>query len=264
MVPAEMDERKKKILWAVVKEYIENAGPIGSSILQKKYCIDVCPATIRNEMAYLEEQGFLTHPHTSAGRIPTDKGYRFYVDNLMKLYQLTSQEKHLIAKAYVDLHRDLDMIMQNTLHLLLSLSNYFAVVSERSEWFNEKLGQAKKAFKNNRGSKIYFSGLSKLLGEPEFENTTTIRSLVSVFEDDRKSTALFEGEEDNETVVIRIGEENAYDELKDYSLVSRKFHCAEEPVGTLGIIGPKRMNYSRVATTVDQIAQSLDKLLSFL
>ena len=127
----DIDERKQTILYAVVREYIENAEPVGSAVIDSKYKLNVSPATIRNEMAFLEESGYLTHPHTSAGRIPTDKGYRFFVDHLMRQEELSRKENELVKESLKKFAHDVDYIMENTLNVLTTLSNYMGVITER-------------------------------------------------------------------------------------------------------------------------------------
>ncbi|MFH1576095.1 MAG: hypothetical protein ABID35_00975 [Candidatus Margulisiibacteriota bacterium] len=98
MIKHELNERKQKILNAIVHDYQHSAEPVGSRNLSRRYLPDLSPATIRNEMADLEEEGFITQPHTSAGRIPTDRGYRFYVDRLMKAMQPSQREEEIVKK----------------------------------------------------------------------------------------------------------------------------------------------------------------------
>lgn len=260
----DIDQRKKEILFDVVKEYVENAEPVSSAIIRRKYHVDVSPATIRNEMSYLEEAGYLAHPHTSAGRVPTDKGYRFYVNNLMTQAPLSSKDKALIEKAYYDLHENMDDILEHTVDVLMSVSNYLGLVTERIGIVNKLLGNVRKAAAKEKKDKFYFSGLSRLLDEPEFEDVVRVRKLLNVFENKDRACLMFNAEDDSEEVVVKIGNENKCAELKDYSVVSKKFHYKNEPVGTVGIVGPKRMRYSRVTAAVEHIAKSLDELITSL
>ena len=119
----DMSERKLRILQAIVGDFIRSAEPIGSRTLSKKYDMGISPATIRNEMSDLEEMGFLTHPHTSAGRVPSDKAYRLYVNNLMKKYELPEQEKQIIAEKLTKNVTELERTIQHAASLLSELTN---------------------------------------------------------------------------------------------------------------------------------------------
>lgn len=123
-----LDERKARLLRAVVHEFIHTAEPVGSRSLTERYSLGVSPATIRNELAALEEQGYLSHPHTSAGRVPTDRGYRFYVDSLSGVGELARAQAETIAR-FFEGAADLEETLQRTSLLLSSLTHYTAMVS---------------------------------------------------------------------------------------------------------------------------------------
>lgn len=119
----DLSERKLRILQAIVGDFIRSAEPIGSRTLSKKYDMGISPATIRNEMSDLEEMGFLTHPHTSAGRVPSDKAYRLYVNNLMKRYELPEEEKKIIAEKLTKNVSELEKTIQHAASLLSELTS---------------------------------------------------------------------------------------------------------------------------------------------
>lgn len=119
----DLSERKLRILQAIVGDFIRSAEPIGSRTLSKKLNMGISPATIRNEMSDLEEMGFLTHPHTSAGRVPSDKAYRLYVNNLMQRYELPEEEKHIIEQKIKKNVTELDRTIQHAASLLSELTN---------------------------------------------------------------------------------------------------------------------------------------------
>jgi len=123
-----MEERKKRILLAVTTDYIATAEPVGSRTIVKHYSLGVSPATVRNEMADLEDNGYLVQPHTSAGRVPSDKGYRFYVDVLMDGYELTAEEKRAVAERLVKKQRDMESLVVDTARLLAELCHNAAVM----------------------------------------------------------------------------------------------------------------------------------------
>ncbi|MFH1239303.1 MAG: heat-inducible transcriptional repressor HrcA [bacterium] len=128
MVLIELDDRKQKILQAVIHHYISGGKPVGSHVLTGRYNLDLSSATIRNIMAELEKMGYLTHPHTSAGRVPTDAGYRFYVDRLVHIQKLAYEQTRLIQKEYEAHRRQVEKIMQQTSRMLSLLSNYTGFV----------------------------------------------------------------------------------------------------------------------------------------
>src|SRR5688572_13262052 len=111
---AEQEERKRKLLQAVIHQYVKTAKPVGSAFLADQYNLDLSSATIRHVMAELEQDGYLTHPHTSAGRVPTDKAYRFYVDSLMELQRLALIEEERIQREYQERIRQVEELMTTT------------------------------------------------------------------------------------------------------------------------------------------------------
>src|SRR5689334_15966856 len=120
----DQEERKRKLLQAIIHQYIKTAKPVGSAFLAEQYHLDLSSATIRNVMAELEEEGFLTHPHTSAGRVPTDKAYRFYVDSLADLQRLAQLEEQRIQTEYQERIRQIEELMSTTSKTLSALSKY--------------------------------------------------------------------------------------------------------------------------------------------
>lgn len=124
-----MDERKKRVLNAIIKDYIENAEPVGSRTITKKYDLGVSPATIRNEMSDLEESGYIEQPHTSAGRIPSVKGYRYYVDNLMEKERLTSGQVQAIRHLLAGSTQEMDQFMRSCCNMISQMTNYTAIVA---------------------------------------------------------------------------------------------------------------------------------------
>ena len=132
-----MKERKSKILSAVIHHYIKTAKPVGSNVLIKEYGIKLSPATVRNLMAELENEGFLMQPHTSAGRVPTDKGYRAYVDSLVQLQQFAIEEEERVKKEYVQKHREIETLLSETSRILSGLSRYTGFVLAPKVQYNE-------------------------------------------------------------------------------------------------------------------------------
>lgn len=131
----ELTERKLKILQAIISDYVKSAEPVGSRTLSKKFDLGISPATIRNEMSDLEEMGYLSHPHTSAGRVPSDKAYRLYVNNLMEKHELSSTEKNLIAESLKAHVNEFDQTIKHAARLLSEITNLtsFAMTPTKTE-----------------------------------------------------------------------------------------------------------------------------------
>jgi heat-inducible transcriptional repressor len=132
-----LKERKTKILSAVIHHYIKTGKPVGSTVLIDEYNVLLSPAAVRNVMAELEEEGFLTHPHTSAGRVPTDKGYRCYVDNLLKLQSFAIEEEERIKKEYEQKHKEIESLLSETSRILSGLSQYAGFVMAPQTQYDE-------------------------------------------------------------------------------------------------------------------------------
>jgi heat-inducible transcriptional repressor len=124
-----MDDRKQKVLMAIVQDFIATAEPVGSRTIAKKYRLGVSPATIRNEMADLEEQGYIEQPHTSAGRIPSQQGYRYYVDYLMQRKELSAEQEDLIRRQFEKKVRDVGQVIQKAGQLLSHLTQYASIIA---------------------------------------------------------------------------------------------------------------------------------------
>ncbi|MDR1122501.1 MAG: heat-inducible transcriptional repressor HrcA [Endomicrobium sp.] len=129
-----LKERKTKILSAVIHHYIKTGKPVGSIVLIDEYNVSLSPAAVRNVMAELEEEGFLTHPHTSAGRIPTDKGYRSYVDSLLKLQSFAIEEEEKLRKKYDQRHMEIESLLSETSRILSGLSQYAGFVMAPTQY----------------------------------------------------------------------------------------------------------------------------------
>src|SRR6266581_360880 len=126
--PETSDNRKRKLLQAVIYQYVRTAKPVGSQVIVDKYNFGLSSATVRNLLADLEKEGFLIQPHTSAGRVPTDKGYRYYVDTLLEIQTLAAGEEERIRKEYTARSKELEDMMVSTSHMLSAMSHYTGVV----------------------------------------------------------------------------------------------------------------------------------------
>jgi heat-inducible transcriptional repressor len=239
-----LTQRKQKILGAVVHDYLHSAEPVSSDRLSKKYLKDISPATIRNELAALEDEGFLTHPHTSAGRIPADMGYRYFVDQLMKVKGLTPKEVEFIRGQYVSAGNNLENLLHTTLKVAATLSHLLAVITAPNMPF-----------------KVLSSGLTNIADQPEFRDTDHIRNILGLIEEEDEMAELTNEASSGEIVTIKIGSEIKHKRIKDCSIVISKYELPKHMTGTISIIGPTRMTYDKASAIVETVSQTLKKLL---
>ena len=240
-----LDPRKQNILGAVVNDYLHTAEPVSSEKICRKYLRDVSPATIRNEMASLEEEGFLMHPHTSAGRIPSDMGYRFFVDQLMKLRGLTKKEIEFIENEYKKTGKNLEELLHATLKIAATLSHLLAVITTPKSPF-----------------KVLSSGMTNIVKQPEFSDTEHIKNILSVIEHEDLIEHIMDESAKGDDVTIRIGSEIKHKKIKDCSIIISKYDLFGESVGTISIIGPTRMTYSKISSVVDTVSRTLKDVFS--
>jgi heat-inducible transcriptional repressor len=240
-----MNERQKKVLAAVVELYTETV-PVGSQALMEKGGFDVSSATLRNDMADLEEEGYLYQPHVSAGRIPTDKGYRFYVEEEMRNEEL-SREEQLRLKQELLMHKAREARFAKTTAKLLShFSGTLAVsgVPEKEE--------------------LYDFGMKELLENPEFRELDELCRLVEVLDFiDEKFDLVMRTMRDDETRIF-IGEENPIREISNCSMMVTPYRNKEGERGILAIIGPKRMQYAKNKSLLEYVKKLLGSSLVVL
>jgi len=240
-----LDTRKQKILGAVVNDYLHCAEPVSSDKICRKYMSDISPATIRNEMAQLEEDGFLQHPHTSSGRIPSDLGYRYFVNQLMKLRGLTHKEIQFIEKEYKKAGKNTEELLHTTLKIAATLSHLLAVITAPKMPF-----------------KVISSGMANIAKQPEFNDTEHIKNILSVIEREDLIEHIVGENAKDDAITIRIGSEIKHKKIKDCSIVVSRYDLFGESVGTISIIGPTRMTYSKITSVVDTISRTLRDILS--
>ena len=216
-----LDERKKRILQAIVNDYVKFAEPIASKIIADKYDLDLSSATIRNEMAELEELGLIEKTHTSSGRIPSDLGYRYYVDSLMDYYDVSNEELTNLAEYLEGCGKMLTDISK----MLSGLTHYTTISMDKND--------------------MVLYGRNNVFDYPEFRDIERLRKFMYLMEEEERIREIVDSYT-NTDITIRIGEENNFDEVKDYSVVT--FNYKDE--GTIAIIGPKRMDYSRVISYI--------------
>lgn len=240
-----LDDRKAEILEAVIDYYIRTAEPVGSRVIADARNLGVSPATIRNEMAALEEMGYLAQPHTSAGRVPTDKGYRYYVDSLRQILELAEGEATMLTEKLASLKRleREDMLRQISSVLAYRTCTISLVLSP---------GDSKR---------VYFWGISQILHQPEFLDMRRVEFLVELLEGEYRLAEMLTEEIATPQVHVRIGSENRHSELAGLSLVAAGYSSGGEPAGIVGLLGPTRMDYSTAIPMVDFTARNLSHLL---
>lgn len=231
-------ERQKQILDKLIEEYISSASPVSSQSFEKKYNFGFSPATIRNEMHKLTEAGYISQPHTSAGRVPTDKGYRFYVNNLLKEKregQIKSEFNGLLKEGVGDEIKLLQFIAKD-------LAKASSVL----------------AFSFNSDEKIFWKegwgGISK---EPEFKEGELLESFTSFLEEFERDIENFQLESDLE---IFIGKESPFRNSQEFSIIISQCNFPRKEKGLLGIIGPKRMAYKENINSINNLTEILKNL----
>lgn len=240
----ELSDRKKRILKSVISDYVETAEPIGSFTIKRQHLHDISSATIRNEMKELESLGLITHPHTSAGRIPTDKGYRYYVDNLMKKRQVSKKESYSIKAGIKKIGRGMEEILRGTLRAVSSILDYASIIVT--------FGRQK--------PRVYSAGVSHILKQPEFQDIKHARHLLEAIEKEEPLAKMFEEFVTEKEIVIKIGHENRYKIMQDCSVVIAQYSIKGYEPGAFGIIGPTRMSYNRVQCLLDFVKNELNSL----
>lgn len=335
-----MDDRKRQILLAIIQDYVATAEPVGSRTIARKYKLGVSPATIRNEMADLEEMGFIEQPHTSAGRIPSDQGYRYYVDYLMQRQVLSRDEEKIIRVGYESKVKEIGEVIQLTGQMLSQLTHYTAIVSspqlgqsvvkhiqlvlmaptqvlvivvqdtgavhhqmiqvsenitqgdleqisivlnaklQGRNMDNIRLTLIKEIYfelskhkqildlaldimnsKLTGEEKIYLGGVFNILNQPEFHNVDKIKTILSLLEQEALLRDILNSDALTEGITVRIGEENSREEIKNCSMITATYKISDKVLGTVGVIGPTRMEYAKVVSIMEYMTKNLSDVL---
>lgn len=341
MKKLELDDRKVSILKAIIQNYMETGEPVGSRTISKLPDLKISSATIRNEMSDLEDMGYIVQPHTSAGRIPSDKGYRFYVDNILK-------EKQLELDGFKDLMLQkvdrLELVLKQMAKLIATNTNYAALISAPSyqtgklkfiqiskiedcklllvivlegNIINNRIIDIEKnlsdkeildlslllntslnglsvadmniniitrlqkdalelryvvdkilqeissSFSSDEELNIYTSGTTNIFKYPELSQSDKAKRLIDTFEEKDKLKEIFaevrDLESDKDGIQVHIGEELPIQTMKDCSVVTANYELGEGLRGTIGIVGPKRMDYEKVLKTIRTLMLKLDE-----
>jgi heat-inducible transcriptional repressor len=232
-----MTDRQNQILRAIVEQYAEVVSPVGSSLLAKVF--NVSSATIRAEMAELERLGYITQPHTSAGRVPTDKGYRYYVNNISESQEAASEkraEKALTARVH---HGGIpERTIRNAVDTLVELTHNLGIATI--------------------GNQLYMSGLSNLFGQPEFMQRGSVQQVAQLL--DNLEPWLREAAP-NEPLSVYIGAENPIGRSAGASLIISRFRSPYSDHSYIGVLGPTRQQYRDVMSLVQYAGQALEEVL---
>lgn len=231
-----MTERQKKLLAAIIEQYAEVAAPVGSTLLSKAF--NVSSATIRSEMAELEKLGFIAQPHTSAGRVPTDKGYRFYVNELSSQETKEPGRADKALKARVASGGQPEQTIRNTVDTLVELTHNLGIATI--------------------GPQLYMSGLSYLFGQPEFMHPDQVQQVARLL--DNLEPWLYEAAP-NEPLSVYIGRENPIGRSAGASLIISRFRSPFSDSSYIGILGPTRQSYGDVMSLVRRAGKALEDTL---
>ncbi|MGH2662761.1 MAG: HrcA family transcriptional regulator [Actinomycetota bacterium] len=235
-----LDERKAAVLRGVVTDHIRTGEPVGSGALAAHLRLGVSAATIRNDMAALEGLGYLTHPHTSAGRIPTDLGYRYYVDTLPRWPRLPERQERVIATYFSRLPAEPDEAVRGTTVLLSRVTHYGAVAYPPSS------------------PHVIIGGAANIVSEEAFERRETVGELLRVLEEENEVLDLLNRmARTAEGVAIQIGSENPLTEMREASLVVAPYRSTGRGPGIIAVVGPTRMAYPTAISAVLAVARGL-------
>ena len=341
-----LSDRKRRILKAIIDEYIENAEPVGSRVIASRSRLDVSPATIRNEMSELEELGYLEQPHVSAGRIPSTAGYRLYVNELMPSYDLTDSEAEAINAALRTRMRELERTVREFGSFVSRLTNYTTytlmpspssetvmkfdvlIIDERyaiavivtssgilknkrirlsslpsedeirnvvrilNTYFTNRtldeisLSLIKRAsveagelsylvsavaefagevLDDTSDGDVYLDGISRMLNHPEYRDPEKARELLNYLSDKqeilRHTKEHFRDDNMPGQIRFSIGTENSDEPLKDAGIVYGTYDLGKNLQGVIGIVGPRRMDYAKVAANLNYFITGFNKLI---
>ncbi|TVY09112.1 heat-inducible transcriptional repressor HrcA [Paenibacillus cremeus] len=337
-----LTERQRHILSAIVDDYIRSAEPIGSRSISKRGNVGFSPATIRNEMSDLEEMGYLEQPHTSAGRIPSHKGYRYYVDHLMTYGQLPTQDVDLLKQFFAERMQEMERVIQQVAMILSHLTPYTSIVlspetlgatlkhlqivplnertavaiivtntgqvenktvtipegipmseiekvvnmlnarlknvpllhfkskmyteiaAEMSSYvsgYEELLVMLNEVMSRGEEERIYLGGTTNILTQPEFKDVDKVKSILDLLGETPKLLQLFDGAPASGGIQVRIGSENKLEAVNDCSLITASYTVEGQHLGTIGILGPTRMDYAKVIKLLDYLSKDMTKLM---
>jgi len=223
--------RQIQILKTIIEEYINSAEPVGSEMLDKKYNLGISPATIRNEMVHLTEMGFLKQPHTSSGRIPTALALKYYVHELMQPKNLSVADEVSVKEKIWDYRFQTDKLLRESTKALAEKTKMLSLVTTED-------------------GDLYYAGTANILDMPEFYDIALTKSLLSILDKFDFWHDLLQRTIEPEDINILLGEELGLDYLTPCGFVYVKYSINGKKSGTIGVVGPARINYPYVIPTV--------------
>ncbi|MBI4039425.1 hypothetical protein HY388_01195 [Candidatus Daviesbacteria bacterium] len=239
MEAQELTARQQKLLKSIVEKYVETASPVGSETLEREASLGVSPATLRNEMVKLTNLGILSQPHTSAGRIPTADGFRFYINNLMDQKQLAVKDEVTIKEKLWDDRHERRRILKDAAQALADKTHALGVAMTSDD--------------------TYYSGLANILDMPEFYDIDVTRTLLSMLDQTNQLVDIFFGRQDDLGVHVVFGTDLDDQFLQPCSFVYSRFSIGDGQ-GVVGVIGPSRLNYPAVIPTVRYLSNLMEEL----
>lgn len=335
-----LTERQQRILAGIVESFIKHAEPVGSRTIAKRDDINYSAATVRNEMADLEELGFLKQPHASSGRVPTTQGYRYYVDYLVKPHVLDLKDVAMIQHYFAEKMNELEQVFQQTATIISQLTNYTSIVlgpeifndtlkhlqivplsdrkavaimvtdtghvekrsitvpeqtalneleklvnllndkltgvplyrirskmyseisrelSRHTEQYEALLHIVDQMLITDEYDRVYMSGTTNLMNQPEFHDVRKVKLIFDLFEDQDVLVKLFDPEETG--VRVSIGQENELEAVNNCSIITSSFKIDGQQVGSIGVLGPTRMDYSKLISLIDYISHDFTRII---
>jgi transcriptional regulator of heat shock response len=239
--------RKDEILRITIDQYIATVTPVSSARITGKCSLDLSPATVRNILAELEQEGYLTHPHTSAGRVPTQNGYRYYVDHFINEIQLLEEEKGRIKEEYERESKEMEALLDKTSRVLSDLTQCISIVSVDG-WDH----------------KLFCGGTSFLMGYPDYHDLDRdirkIKNILAVLEEKERLLEVI-NRHLAKKIDILIGQEIECSDIDGCSLVVSGYKSRQGQSGRIAVLGPTRMNYNRVVSTLNYFSDLMEEIL---
>lgn len=265
----DMNARRDKIFDIIVRAYIDTADPVGSRTISKQSDLGLSAASIRNVMADLEEAGLLMQPHTSAGRIPTDQGYRYWVDRLMERETLGAKDQGWV-RSELSKARSVAALADRATKVISELTKSAAMVYvknlKRISFLNEvlqELLEAQNMVECLDEAELFIDGASRIFDQPEFQDVTKIRHLIHAFDSQNELIGLLlrDLEEQASGVQMHIGHEIDILDLEGVSIVSKDCFISSMPIASVAVVGPTRMKYPKVVAVVEFVADAASQEL---
>lgn len=335
-----LTERQQHILAGIVESFVQNAEPVGSRTISKRADIHYSAATVRNEMADLEELGFLQQPHASSGRVPTNQGYRYYVDYLVQPRTIDLKDVETIQHYFAERINELEHVFQQTAVIISQLTNYTSIVlgpevfhntlkhlqiiplsdrkavaimvtdtghvekrsitvpehtmlseleklvnllnkkltgvplyrirsrmyaeisrelSRHTEQYEALLDIADQMLMTDEHDRIFMGGTTNLMNQPEFHDVRKVKLIFDLFEDQEVMVKLFDPEETG--IRVSIGQENELEAVSNCSIITSSFTIGGQQVGSIGVLGPTRMDYSKLIGLIDYLSHDFSRII---